>query len=83
MNAEFFDQNNDPLLNATETVSIAIMPRNSFAGLPGCTVLEIVRTYGMKYGVMNLFHRYENEDGTGDLWFSMMGVGYEGCVHLT
>ena len=27
---------------------------------------------------MNLFHRYENEDGTGDLWFSMMGVGYEG-----
>ena len=45
------------------------MPRNSFAGLPGCTVLEIVRTYGMKYGVMNLFHRYENEDGTGDLWF--------------
>ncbi|OAV24830.1 cell division protein ZipA C-terminal FtsZ-binding domain-containing protein [Moraxella catarrhalis] len=73
-----FDQNNDPLLNATETVSVAIMPRNSFAGLPGRTVLEIVRTYGMKYGVMNLFHRYENEDGTGDLWFSMMGVGYEG-----
>lgn len=73
-----FDQNNDPLLHATETVSIAIMPRNSFAGLPGKTVLEIVRTYGMKYGVMNLFHRYENEDGTGDLWFSMMGVGHEG-----
>lgn len=73
-----FDQNNDPLLHATETVSIAIMPRSSFAGLPGRTVLEIVRTYGMKYGVMNLFHRYENEDGTGDLWFSMMGVGHEG-----
>lgn len=73
-----FDQNNDPLLNATETVSIVIMPRNSFAGLPGKKILEIVRTYGMKYGVMNLFHRYENEDGTGDLWFSMMGVGHEG-----
>ncbi|WP_114801074.1 cell division protein ZipA C-terminal FtsZ-binding domain-containing protein [Moraxella canis] len=73
-----FDQNNDPLLHATETVSITIMPRNSFAGLPGRTVLDIVRTYGMKYGVMNLFHRYENEDGTGDLWFSMMGVGHEG-----
>ncbi|VEG12686.1 cell division protein ZipA C-terminal FtsZ-binding domain-containing protein [Moraxella cuniculi] len=73
-----FDQNNDPLLHATETVSIAIMPRHSFAGLPGKTILDIAKTYGIKFGVMNLFHRYENEDGTGDLWFSMMGMGYEG-----
>ena len=73
-----FEQNNDPLLNATSTVSVMIMPRNSFAGLPGKTVLSLARQYGLKYGVMNLFHRYENEDGTGDLWFSVLGVGHEG-----
>lgn len=72
------DKNNDPLLGATEVVDITIVPRNSFAGLPGKKVLEIARAYGMKYGAMSLFHRHENEDGTGDLWFSMTGLGHGG-----
>lgn len=73
-----FDQNNDPLLNAQDTVTIVITPRNQYAGLSGKEVLNIVRNYGLKYGVMNMYHRYEREDGMGDLWFSMLGVSYQG-----
>ncbi|WP_066802576.1 cell division protein ZipA C-terminal FtsZ-binding domain-containing protein [Moraxella oblonga] len=73
-----FDQNNDPLLNAQDTVTIVITPRNQYVGLSGKEVLNIVRNYGLKYGVMNMYHRYEREDGMGDLWFSMMGVDYNG-----
>lgn len=73
-----FDQNNDPLLHAQDTVTIVITPRNQYVGLSGKEVLNIVRNYGLKYGVMNMYHRYEREDGMGDLWFSMMGVDYSG-----
>lgn len=73
-----FDQNNDPLLNAKDTVTIVISPRNQFSALSGKEILNLVRTYGLKYGVMNMYHRYEREDGTGDLWFSMLGVNHEG-----
>lgn len=75
---QVFDQNNDPLLNAQETVTVVITPKDQYNGLSGKTVLDIVRAYGLKYGVMNMYHRYEREDGTGHLWFSMLGVTHEG-----
>lgn len=75
---ETFDQDNSPLLNAQDTITVMITPRNQFAGLSGKTVLGIVREYGLKYGVMNMFHRYEHENGMGDLWFSMLGANDEG-----
>lgn len=75
---ENFDQNNSPLLNAADNIAVVITPRNTYAGLSGKTVLGLVREYGLKYGVMNMFHRYEHENGTGDLWFSMIGVTDEG-----
>lgn len=73
-----FDQNNDPLLAAKDTVTIIITPRNHSVGLSGKEVLNIARVYGLKYGVMNMYHRYEYEDGSGGLWFSMLGVGRHG-----
>ena len=73
-----FDQNNDPLLNAKDAVTLFISPRHSASGLSGKEVLEIARVYGLKYGVMNMYHRHENEDGSGGLWFSMLGVGRDG-----
>lgn len=72
------DQNNEPLLNAEETVTIVITPRNVFTGLSGKNILGLVREYGLKYGVMDMFHRYEHENGTGDLWFSMLGANDTG-----
>lgn len=75
---EHYDQDNSPLLNAKETITVVITPRNSFTGLSGQTVLSIIREYSLKYGVMSMFHRYEHENGTGDLWFSMLGANDEG-----
>lgn len=77
-NQEVFDQDNSPLLNAQDTITVMITPHNQFAGLSGKTVLNIVRDYGLKYGVMNMFHRYEHDNGMGDLWFSMLGASDEG-----
>lgn len=72
-----YDRNNDPLLNAKDGVTIIITPRNQ-AGVSGRKVLDIVRSYELRYGVKSLYHRYEQKDGTGDLWFSMLGVTHEG-----
>ncbi|OOR89632.1 hypothetical protein B0181_06600 [Moraxella caviae] len=73
-----FEQKNDPLLNAETTITIVIQPRGNFASLSGQKVLELVRAYGLKYGAMSMFHRYAYEDGSGDLWFSMLGLDYDG-----
>lgn len=75
---DLYDQNNDPLLNATDTVTIAITPRGRM--LHGSEILDIVHQYSLKYGVMNMYHRYQHEDGYGYLWFSMLGMDRSGVV---
>ena len=69
---------NSPLNNATENVNITLVPAADSSGISGRTLLALVKQYGMKYGAMNMFHRYENKDGTGILWFSMMGITQDG-----
>ncbi|WP_230657933.1 cell division protein ZipA C-terminal FtsZ-binding domain-containing protein [Psychrobacter sp. I-STPA10] len=71
---------NSPLNNATENVNITLAPADGTTGISGQTLLAIVDKFGMKYGAMNMFHRYQNKDGTGILWFSMMGVTEEGVA---
>ncbi|WP_227429119.1 cell division protein ZipA C-terminal FtsZ-binding domain-containing protein [Psychrobacter sp. I-STPA6b] len=71
---------NSPLNHATENVNITLVPEDGFRVIDGVTLLAIVDQYGMKYGAMNMFHRYENKDGTGILWFSMMGVNHDGIT---
>lgn len=73
-----FDENHNPLLNAEQIVTMIITPKDQYQGLSGKTILEIARAYGLKHGVMNMYHRHEREDGTGCLWFSMLGATYEG-----
>ena len=73
-----FDQNNDPLIHAETTVTVFITPKNQVTGISGKEILRLAETYGLKYGVMNMFHRYEHEGGVGGLWFSMLGVGRDG-----
>lgn len=75
---------NSPLNNASDNVNITVMPQH-FADQPpvvisGEELLRLVDKYGLKYGAMNMFHRYENKDGTGILWFSMMGITDEGIA---
>ncbi len=85
---EYFDEqealeslrNNDALINHKRNLTIMITPQNSFGLLSGKKVLELAKTYALKYGIMNMFHRYEQPDGTGMLWFSVLGVTHEGIV---
>lgn len=76
--AEETFRDNDALLGHKKTVTIVISPRNSFEGINGTKIMELVRQYGLKYGILNMFHRYELADGTGMLWFSMLGVSVDG-----
>lgn len=71
------DEANNPLGECEGTVTIVITPQYG-AGLSGRKVLEISRNYGLRHGVMNMFHRHEMEDGRGDLWFSMMAEDGQG-----
>lgn len=77
-NAQEALYNNDVLFGYKQTVTIIISPRNSFEGIDGTKIMEIVRQYGLKYGILNMFHRYEDPKGAGMLWFSMLGVGVDG-----
>lgn len=77
-NAQEALYNNDVLFGYKQTVTIIVSPRNSFEGIDGAKIMDIVRQYGLKYGILNMFHRYEDPKGAGMLWFSMLGVGVDG-----
>lgn len=71
-------RDNQALFAHEQTITVVLSPRNKFAGIDGQVIMRLVRQYALKYGVLNAFHRYENPEGTGVLWFSMLGVGNEG-----
>lgn len=76
--AQIDQEQNSPLNNAEQNINISLFPNNQFDRIQGRDLLSLVDKYGLKYGAMNMFHRYENKDGTGLLWFSMMQVDDEG-----
>ena len=53
---------------------------SNHAYIAGSDLLRLIDKYGMKYGAMNMFHRYEHKDGTGLLWFSMMMITDDGIM---
>ena len=72
--AQIDHEQNSPLHNAEQNINISIFPHHQLQRFLGKDLLGLVDKYGLKYGAMNMFHRYENKDGTGVLWFSMMMV---------
>ena len=75
---------NGPLINAKDNINITILP-NQYRDRPAAVIrgrdlLALVDKYGLRYGAMNMFHRYEQKDGTGMLWFSMMGITDSGIA---
>lgn len=72
--AQIDHEQNSPLHNAEQNINISIFPHHQLHRFLGKDLLGLVDKYGLKYGAMNMFHRYENKDGTGVLWFSMMMV---------
>lgn len=71
---------NSPLNNAIENINISVIPNQQFERISGQDILALVDKYGLKYGAMNMFHRYEFKEGTGLLWFSMMSLTEDGLA---
>lgn len=75
---------NAPLINAKDNINITILPTQyrdrPAAIIRGRDLLALIDKYGLRYGAMNMFHRYEKKDGTGMLWFSMMGITENGIA---
>ncbi|WP_201542114.1 cell division protein ZipA C-terminal FtsZ-binding domain-containing protein [Psychrobacter faecalis] len=75
---------NGPLINAKDNINITILPHQyrdrPASVIRGRDLLALVDKYGLRYGAMNMFHRYEQKDGTGMLWFSMMGITDSGIA---
>ncbi len=75
---------NSPLINAKDNINITILPHQyrdrPAAVIRGRDLLALIDKYGLRYGAMNMFHRYEQKDGTGMLWFSMMGITDSGIA---
>ena len=75
---------NGPLINAKDNINITILPHQyrdrPAAVIRGRDLLALIDKYGLRYGAMNMFHRYEQKDGTGMLWFSMMGITDSGIA---
>ncbi|GAB2650033.1 cell division protein ZipA C-terminal FtsZ-binding domain-containing protein [Psychrobacter pocilloporae] len=78
------DAQNGPLINAKDNINITILPHQyrdrPTAIIRGHDLLALIDKYGLRYGAMNMFHRYEQKDGTGMLWFSMMGITDNGIA---
>ena len=78
------DAQNGPLINAKDNINITILPHQyrdrPAAVIRGRDLLALIDKYGLRYGAMNMFHRYEQKDGTGMLWFSMMGITDSGIA---
>lgn len=71
-------EQDSPLTNASGNLNISILPVNEFGFFRGRTLLNLLDKFGFKFGTMNMFHRYQNKDGTGILWFSMMELTANG-----
>ena len=78
------DAQNGPLINAKDNINITILPHQyrdrPQAVIRGRDLLALIDKYGLRYGAMNMFHRYAEKDGTGMLWFSMMGITDSGIA---
>lgn len=69
---------NSPLNNPEFNINLTIQPINPAIPIRGDVLLSLIDKYGLKFGILNMFHRYKDKDGSGILWFSMMAMTEEG-----
>ena len=70
-------EENSILVQAEQIIAIHLLPKNS-RPLEGQTVLRLLRTYGLRFGEMDLFHRFEETTGEGAVMFSVLKYTQEG-----
>lgn len=71
-------RNHDALYDYKKAVTLMLTPKSLV--LEGTMVLDLVRQYALRFGDLNMFHRYENPKGEGMLWFSVLGMTKDGLV---
>ncbi|MBC7751234.1 MAG: cell division protein ZipA C-terminal FtsZ-binding domain-containing protein, partial [Candidatus Saccharibacteria bacterium] len=59
------------LVQAEQIIAIHLIPKSGRA-LEGRTVLRLLRKYGLRFGEMDLFHRFEETTGEGAMMFSVL-----------
>lgn len=63
-----------------QNIVIIVSPKNNFAQISGAQILQFVNNYALKFGLYNSFHRHENPDGTGAIWFGLLGMTTDGVA---
>lgn len=71
LQAQEIQDSQSALQMAEEVVTLTLLP-NQVLNFDGDTVLEVLSAHGLKFGEMNLFHRFEEADGSGMMLFSVM-----------
>jgi len=81
----------EDVLNDPEQMSSSTEPSDIFvfnvvardgSKLGGHELLQFFLTSGFRYGHMNIFHRHENSDGTGEVLFSIANMMAPGTFDL-
>ncbi len=65
------------LVQAEQIIAIHLVPRSG-RPLEGRLVLQLLRKYGLRFGEMDLFHRFEETSGEGAMMFSVLKYTQEG-----
>lgn len=68
----------DTTLAQAETIIGLYLLPTSGRPMSGERVLHLLRQYGLRFGEMSLFHRFEEPTGQGPLMFSVLRYGAEG-----
>lgn len=81
LNAHLEDQerrdDETALAQAEHILALYVMP-GSGRPLSGEKVMHMLRQFGLRYGEMSLFHRFQDSTGTGPLMFSVLRYTSEG-----
>lgn len=65
------------LVQAEQIIAIHLVPKSG-RPLEGRQVLQLLRKYGLRFGEMDLFHRFEETSGEGAMMFSVLKYTQEG-----
>lgn len=65
------------LAQAEHILSLYVMPAAGRT-IAGDKVMHLLRQFGLRYGEMSLFHRFQDSNGTGPLMFSVLRYTGEG-----
>ena len=76
------DKVDEPVYHEPELVLTINVMAPKGQQFPGAELLDIILDQGMRFGAMNIFHRHEQEDGDGEILYSMANIVVPGTFDL-